>query len=748
MKKTITLGAVLLSALSYGQQFSLLSSSESAITMAHELTEVNLQSTMIENVNYKDFTKTHAITSSISGAPALPYFTESVAVPNTGHISLEITHDGFVDYQNVNVAPSKGSIKRNVDPNTVPYSFGSEYATDAFYPGTIAETGEAYILRNTRGITVSISPYQYNPVTKVLRVYRNVQATVLINGEETGINEITQDASVRDVFMDVYQNQYLNANVLMGRYTPLDEEGELLVIAKDSYFDEIQPLVDWKIQKGIKTTVVGTSTAGTTDSAIKSYIQTFYGSHPNLAYVLMIGDHGDVPSHTYGTSSMGEQLWSDTYYAQLSGSDSYPEVFIGRFSGNANEITTQVDRTLEYEKSPAAGDWMTRAIGLGSDEGNGYGDDNEADWQHLRNIRTKLMGYGYTEVHEFYDGNHGGDDASGNPSATIIKPAVNDGVGLFNYTGHGDQNTCITGDFSSTHINQATNNRKYAFVISVACNNGTFTSGTCISETWMRATNAGTPSGAISACGSSILMAWAEPMQTQDEMGEIISESYAHNKKVTLGGIFYNAQMSMLEDYNANLNSREVMQTWVMFGDPSTVFRNKVTDNLTVSHVSNVNLGETSVTVNCNVDDALVAITQDGEILGTGLANGGSVNINFTALTSNQPLIVTATKQNYKPYQGNIVVADGPAGLNTIQSVNDITVYPNPATDVVNINWNGTTPSNVKIMDLSGKVVYTAATNDLNANTTTINTSSLTAGVYILQYVANNNLISTKITLK
>ena len=427
--------------------------------------------------------------------------------------------------------------------------------------------------------------------------------------------------------------------------------------------------------------------------------------------------------------------------------DYYPELFVGRFSGNSNQITTMVNRNLEYEKTPAAGDWMTKAIGLASDEGAGYGDDGQSDFQHHQAMRSKLMNFGYTTVYEFYDGSQGGTDEPGNPTASDINPAVNSGVGLFNYTGHGDQNTCITGSYSSTHINGATNNGKYPFVISVACNNGTFTTGTCISEVWMRATHNGTPTGSIASCGSSILMAWAEPMETQDEMTEIIAESYTNNRKATLGGIFYNAQMSMLEDYNSSTNAREVMQTWVMFGDPSTLFRNKVTTNLTASHISNVSLGETSVNVTCNVEGAKIAISQDGVLLGTGSVSGGSATISFTALTSDQPLIVTGTKQNYKPYQGNIQVANGPAGLNSNEE-NEIIVYPNPATEFVNVQWNGTTPTAVQLTDLSGKVIYTLSQTELFGNSTVIPTSELAAGVYLLNIMSNQNVNTVKISVK
>ena len=57
-------------------------------------------------------------------------------------------------------------------------------------------------------------------------------------------------------------------------------------------------------------------------------------------------------------------------------------------------------------------------------------------------------------------------------------------------------------------------------------------------------------------------MAWAEPMQTQDEMADIIAETYPTNKKATLGGLFYNSQMSVLDDYNNSTTAKEVMQTW------------------------------------------------------------------------------------------------------------------------------------------------------------------------------------------
>src|SRR5690606_40379739 len=102
-------------------------------------------------------------------------------------------------------------------------------------------------------------------------------------------------------------------------------------------------------------------------------------------------------SDTYGFIS-GEDRWSDSYYGQLEGGDNdlYPEVFVGRFSGNLQQIQTMVTRTLEYETNPIDGDWMTNAAGIASNEGGGFGNDGESDFQHLRNIGSQLLDYNFS----------------------------------------------------------------------------------------------------------------------------------------------------------------------------------------------------------------------------------------------------------------------------------------------------------------------------------------------------------------
>lgn len=727
----------------HSQSFKLIDDNQNQIIAEHHLKPVDLAFSKIEGDDYVNFSKSHTITTLQKGFPQIPTFSSSFIVPNTGKTELIVEFDSYYEITDVKVAPSKGNLKRNVDPASVPYEFNAVYNQDAFYPGNLAVASEPFILRESRGVTVIFYPYQYNPVTQKIRVYENLRVRVVTNKSQTGTNEIVQKSKNGNQTQGIFNRYFLNGQNI-AKYTPKSEQGEMLIICGEGLEEAIAPLARWKNQKGIKTTVVSTEITGTTEESIKTYIQNAYAENGNLLYLLLVGDNDKIPAYSYGQSG-GEELFSDTYYGQLTGSDYYPELFVGRFSGTATNVANMVERTITYEKYPAAGNWMTKAIGLGSDEGDGFGDDGEADWQHLRNIRTELLDFGYTNIYEFYDGSRGGQDANGNPNSSIILPAINEGVGLFNYTGHGDLNICVSGNFTSNHINTSTNHGKYPFVVSVACNNGTFIYGTCISETWLRARKNDAPTGAIAACGSSILMAWAQPMQTQDELAALISESNASNKKTTLGGLFYNAQLSMLEEY-PGIDGHEVMQTWVFFGDPSVEFRNKETLELAASHVPQVPENTASLSVSCNVEDAQISVSQNDIFLGKGKISGGTVTINFPALNNDFPLLVTATKQNYNVYQGNVQVGNGPLGIKDLE-ISDLKVYPNPAESELFIEFTTEEHSTINLMDLTGKIIRTMQT-ESGIVKVNMQTEGIAGGIYQLQIESGKQTSFSKVILK
>jgi gingipain R len=722
MKKLFSLFSVFL--ILFGvkaQNFQLLNSSENGLEFKHSTQSLPFQFTTINGEQYVQFSKTHRLTTNEAGAPELPLYSVNVELPENGNPSISVNYgSNYQEFTNILVAPSKGNLKRNVDPSQVPFSFNAVYTQNSNYPASAAKAFDPFIFRASRGMTIQVAPYQYNPVTKTLRVYSDIQVTVNYNRAENGLNEMEKKGN-DPVSQIVATDFFLNHQEL--KYTVKNEEGEMLIVTTPDLESEITAFANWKNQKGIKTTVVNTTVTGTTAAAIKAYINTFYSTNPNTLYLVLVGDHQQIPAHTYGTAG-SEQLWSDSYYGQLTGSDYYPELFVGRFSGqNAAEIRTQVNRTLEYEKNPLAGNWMEKAVGIGSDEGAGYGNLGLADWDHMRQIRTKLMAFGYTTVHEFYDGSHGGADAPGNPSAAMLQVAFNEGLGLWNYTGHGWDAGMVTCDYTSTDAINATNYGMYPLVTSVACNNGTFTDGTCVGENFLRANSGGTK-GAIGFAGSTILMAWAPPMQTQWEMANIITEQDPANIKRTTGGIFYNGQISMMSEYPGG-DGNEVMQTWAYFGDPSTLFRHKQT--MPLSFVSPVQVPDatSSLTVTSTTEGARVAISQNNILLGYGFITSGTVTINFPALTTNAPLLVTATKQNHVATQMSVQVGSGALSLSD-QTI-EVSMYPNPSNETVYFNVNSSESVKFEVISALGQVLSSST---IESNSWTYSVNELPQGVY------------------
>lgn len=703
MTKIILLAALILSVFySNGQQFKLISNSGDTTVFSHQLELKPLIYKTIDGVQYVDFSRMYEITTLNKDLPQLPKMTTSIAVPATGYPVFTVQYGSYSDIENVEVLPSKGNLKRNVDPSTLPYVFGQAYEMDEFYPGELVKFSGPFVSRDMRGMSFSFLPYQYNPVSKTLRVYHDIEIVLTIDKSREGHNEIKELPAATQT-KKLNRALFLNGAETL-RYTPKEEVGDLLIVCPAEMDSVVQVLANWKNQKGIKTKVVHTAETGMGVTNIKNYISNYYQQNADFLYLLLVGDQADIPAYTYG-ESYGEQLWSDSYYGQLTSGDNYPELFVGRFSGNLQEVATMVKRTIEYEKNPATGNWMQKAIGIASQEGAGFGYNGMSDWQHARAMGSELLAASYVDVFEFYEGSQGGNDAPGNPNSTMVSTALNDGVGLLNYTGHGDLNFMVTSNFTSTSVTNLNNQGKYPWVISVACNNGTFTNSTCISEKWLRASKNGSPTGAISACGSSILMAWTQPMKTQKELSSFIANADPQNIKKSLGGIFYNSQMKMLEQY-PGLDGDEVMQTWIFFGDPTVEIRNQETMAMNVTHVSQIQQTETALIINCDTENALISISQNNVFLAKGTIVAGVANITLPSLTSNLPLTVTATKQNYRPYQGSIQVGNGPLGINKIAK-NDYQIFPNPASKHVQVIFTSLSAGQIDLLDATGKVLKT-----------------------------------------
>ncbi|NPV35619.1 MAG: T9SS type A sorting domain-containing protein [Bacteroidales bacterium] len=606
-----------------------------------------------------------------AGAPDLAKLTASVIIPDDGLMSTRIVSSSYTDYENIEIAPSKGNFTRDIDPSSVPYAWGPEYQINRFWPETLSELREPYILRDFRGQTLVVYPFQYNPVTKTLRVYHDLTVEiyqVAANGANPLINT-TGKRHITEEFHRVYARHFLNYSPT--DYTPVDDFGKLLVISHPDFMNAMQPYVSWKNSIGIPTEMVSTAITGNTTIAIQNYITNYFNTNPDLTFVLLVGDAPQIPTNQ--GSGLGGP--SDNAYGYLLGNDHYIDVFIGRFSAeNLSQVETQVTRTINYEKDPQflTDDWYTTCLGIASDQGPG--DDNEYDYQHIRNMQTKLLNYTYTWNPELFDGNQGGNDAPGNPTPAMVATEVNNGTGIILYTGHGSTTSWGTSGFNNANVNQLTNIGKLPFIWSVACVNGEFMNTTCFAEAWLRATQNNQPTGAIAFLGSTINQSWNSPMEGQDEMVDILVETYPNNIKRTFAGLSLNGCAKMIDTYGTD--GADMADTWTVFGDPTVWVRTANPQPITANHNPTLFVGSTTFTVYCPVDGARVTLSNNGVILNTTWVANGVATLNFDPILSPDTVRLVIFDYNRIPYIADLAVipATGPYVIYENSQVADLTI--------------------------------------------------------------------------
>ncbi|HKK59365.1 MAG TPA: C25 family peptidase propeptide domain-containing protein, partial [Salinivirga sp.] len=113
-----------------------------------------------------------------AGAPDLPKFSTTMIIPDLANMDVKIVDSKYIEIENVDVAPSKGNLLRNQDPDKVPFKYGDVYTKDEFFPHNIATLQKPFIARDFRGEALWLYPVQYNPVQKTLRIYTSIELEV------------------------------------------------------------------------------------------------------------------------------------------------------------------------------------------------------------------------------------------------------------------------------------------------------------------------------------------------------------------------------------------------------------------------------------------------------------------------------------------------------------------------------------------------------------------------------------------
>ncbi len=679
----------------HDHQVKILSSNDSQTVIDYRFGNFDIDPVLINGFECYKISLDNETVTFEKGDPELPKITRSIIIRNDSKVEAKVINSEFIEYQ-IKIAPSKGIISRVENPDNIPHIFSKIYDANDFYPGKIVELGKPYILRDVRGITITVYPFSYNPQTEILRVYHHLTIGVNNIGLDNVNVKTREIAGHNCYFTCLYRNHFLNYNDIRSR--EIDETGRMIVICYDDYLQAINPYVDWKNQKGIQTDLYSIFDIGADSTSMKNFIQSDYDANDGLTFVQLVGDIDQIPSLSHSDIELGTGA-SDPKFALLEGDDSYPDIFVGRFSAETIEqVETQVERTIYYERDIIEGEWLHKAFGIARHLGPG--DDGEYDDEHIANIRQDLLAYTFTEVDELYP----------SPSIEDITNAINEGRSFGNYAGHGSNTGWTSVYFYNDNVNGLINENKLPFICSVACLNGNFTGNTCFAETWLRSTNNENPTGAIAIYASSINQPWSPPMSAQDEVTDLL----VSDQKNTIGGLMYNGSCLMMDEYG--LVGISTFKTWHIFGDASLQVRTDTPEIITIDHQNTIDPNQTTFEVSTDVQDALVCLSYENEIIIAAYTDEtGNVSLDIEdRIDEQQSVTLTVTAYNKISHIESIPVESTnveETDSSILENIKLIGNYPNPfnpSTKIVfQLNVEDVENAELIIYNSKGQIVRT-----------------------------------------
>lgn len=633
------------------------------------------------------------------GEPDLPKANKLLAIPIGAELRAQVVSYEMdeIDLTELGIEtpllPTQPSLSKSDDPDFVPFEYNqSVYAEKGFYSHELITTEELGIMRGVRIGRIAISPVEYNPTGNTVRVYKNIVVQVDFVGSDWPKSELTFQESYSPFFEAVYNRLFnYSPSMFTANKGDLTKYPITYLIVSDPMFEtQLEPFVDWKVQKGFNVIEAYTDDIGTSKTAIKSWIQNQYNTlSPKPSFVLLVGDDEQIEAWS-GTA--GSHI-SDLYYCEFT-SDVFPEIYYGRFSAqNSNQLQPQIDKTLEYERyempDPSYLEEVTLIAGVDGTYAITHGNGQI-------NYGTSL----YFNLAHGIDPNVWLYPDSDDPgaSAAIIQ-TVNDGIGFANYTAHCGHSSWGDPSFTTSDINGLTNIHKYLLAIGNCCSSNTFgdPSSPCWGEAWLQAEN----KGGIGYIGASNSTYWYEDYYWGVGYGPVIGSgpTYEETGPGAYDGIFHdhgepdsmhyvsNDAIIFAGNMGVTEGGSRVTYYWEAYhlmGDPSVTSYMGVPSANLVTYPSTIMITEPSITVQA-APGSYVGISFNGVLHGAGhVDNSGQVTIDLDPFA--QPCVadIVVTGQNLEPYISTIqvITPSGPYVIYDESDINDATGNNNGMIDL------------------------------------------------------------------
>ncbi len=690
------------------------------------------------------------------GAPNLPSYGRFIAIPQGSIPKLRVRYPGIETMQIPDITPAP-AIVREFGEQIIKLQKNPEiYSRNAFYPEQPVKLSKPIQIRGVNAVILEITPFQYNPVSKTLRAYRDMEIEITFEG---GNDQFGNDRLRSRWWDPVLRRLLLNyASLPAPPFHPVpnskSQDFEYIIITPDNqdFIAWADSIKKFRTLQGIRTGVVTlTEIGGNTVSQIENYIDNAYNTWTiPPAAVLLLGDYSIDPATGNGIIApvYNNYCVSDNIFADVNG-DQLPDVVVSRIPAqNANQLETMVTRILDYERTPpqnpnfyqnplfVSGWASTGTFVMYSEvifgfwekifgkqpvrQYSGYSGGAPAAWPSDTYSNSILATFGPTSLG--YIPATPAYLTNWNSSAAGINSAINNGTFAVHFRGQGSEEGWSVPSYFISDL-AGLNASDPPFVFSLTSLTGKFNRATdCFAEAICN-----NPNGALGAIAASEIVyssvtdsyVWG----LYDYLWPEFMPGGASSQENGIFPAFGNAAGKYYLFQNTwpfNPNSKEVTyHLFHDFGDAFTSLYSEVPQMLTVSHDSTLAEGQTYFTVFAD-SGALVSLTADDEIIGLSTASGAPQDVIIPPQSAGDTIYVTATKPNCYRYFAAAEVVDptslkddavlSPASFQLSQN------YPNPFNPVTTIHYQipKTSRVNIAIFDVLGKQVRKLADKEQN----------------------------------
>lgn len=698
-----------------------LRSNQSGMDLEFHFGDINTMNVKTEMGVFTELHMKGAYSTNRVGEPKLPAQRKLIAIPFGAEVSVNVTsfEVSTIDMSKSGltnpIMPLQYDLPKSMDVSDVPFQYKAEaYAAKSFNESEIASIEVLGVMRGVRIARVTVEPVRYNPSSKQLEVYNNIEVNVSYNNADWALTE-QRFKNTYSPYFDMVYSPLMNLDDVYDDHPDLLTFPVHMLIVADPMFEEtLQPFIEWKTKSGFHLTVTYTDEIGSSTSEIQTWIADQYndglasGHAPD--FVVLVGDIQQIPASATGSSSARK---TDLYYFSIDG-DYFPEMYYGRMSAqNTTQLENILNKVITYEKyemeDPSYLDDVTLIAGA------------DGTWNPAVGQPTIEYGTQY-----YYNADHGYNNIWVYLSS--YSGCYEDekfSVSFINYTAHCSTGSWADPNLTTADVNNIYNPGKYPLAIGNCCQSSDFDVSECIGEAFVRAEH-----GAVGYIGSSPSTYWFEDFYWSVGAFPIEGDNNGYvptYEETTMGaydgawGDSYYCQDAILfvgnlavtevdiQGYQQHSSPLYYWQAYNTFGDPSLMPYNTQGSVNTVDHMDIVPIGVTEYEVSAE-PGSYVAVSKNGVLHGTGyVGESGTTTVELDPILEGGDVDIVVTRSQYIPYMVTIPAAALEGPFLTISEFE----FDN-GTEVVNYGTTATMDVNIKNLgtDASSEVSITVSSDD------------------------------------